>query len=131
MYTYISSISHRIYIYIYIYIGDVIFITPPENTTVCRGSDVTISCGHVIATALPVSWIINGTLFTQEEIHFSPLYQLNNSTTPTSNSLTVFSINGTTTFQCIVLSTPTTISRLGTVTVIGKCMWIQQYNDVM
>ena len=95
------------------------FTTPPENTTVCRGSDVTISCGYVTTSVLPVTWIINGTSFTQEEILFSPLYQQNNSTTPIANSLTVFSINGTTTFQCVVLSTPNTTSTRGTVTVIG------------
>ena len=94
-------------------------ITPPENTTVCRGSDMTISCGHVTATAFPVTWIINGTSFTQEEIVNSPLYQLNNPTSPLTTSLTVFSINATTTFQCIVLLTPNTTSTLGTVTVNG------------
>ena len=97
-----------------------IFTTPPENTTVCRGSDVTISCGHMIASARPVTWIINGTSFDQEDLFFSPLYQPNNLTTPIRNSLTVFSINGTATFQCVVLSTPNTTSTCGTVTVIGK-----------
>ena len=92
--------------------------TPPENTTVCRGSDVTISCGYRGAIALPVTWIINVTSFTQKEIVNSPLYKLNNPTSPSTVSLTVFSINGTTTFQCIVLSTPnTTTSTRGTVTV--------------
>ena len=81
---------------------------------------MTISCGHVTTFALPVTWIINGTSVTQDEIHFSPLYQQNSQTTSTANSLTVFSINGTTTFQCVVLSTPTTTSTPGTVTVIGK-----------
>ena len=100
------------------YIRSVVTITiPPENTTVCRGSDVTISCVYGSVTALPVTWIINGTLFTQEEIVNSPLYQLNNPTTPPAYSLTVFSINSTTTFQCIVLSTPNTISTRGTVIV--------------
>ena len=99
---------------------EVNFTTPPENTTVFRGSDVTISCGHVIIPARPVIWIINGTSFDQEEIHNSPLYQQNNSTTPIANSLTVFSINGTTTFQCVVQSTPNkTTSTRGTVTVTG------------
>ena len=93
--------------------------TPPENTTVCRGSDVTISCGYQSATALPVTWIINGTSFDQQEIKNSPLYQLNNPTSPTTFSLTVLSINGTTTFQCIVLSTPNTNSTLGIVIVIN------------
>ena len=95
--------------------------TPPENTTVCRGSDidVTISCGYLWATALLVTWIINGTSFDQQEIMNSPLYQLNNPFSPVNTSLTVFSINGTTTFQCIVLSTPNATSTLGTVTVIS------------
>ena len=88
--------------------------TPPENTTVCRDSDVTISCGYPGATALSVTWIINGTLVTQEEIVNSSLYQQNNLFRPPTFSLTVFSINGTTTFQCVVLSTPSTH---GTVTV--------------
>ena len=102
------------------YAGDVTITTPPENTTVCRGSNVTISCGHVTAIALPVTWIINGTSFDQQKILNSPLYQLNRQSTPTENSLTVFSINGTTTFQCIVLSTPNTISTIGIVTVTGS-----------
>ena len=123
--TQVDQILYLICMYVCIflcntYVGDAIITTPPENTTVCKGSDVTISCGHVTATALPVTWIINGTSFDQDEIHFSPLYQQNSQTIPTANSLTVFSINGTTTFQCIVLSTPTTTSTLGTVTVIGK-----------
>ena len=94
---------------------------PPENTTInfCRGSDVTISCGYQWATALPVTWIINGTSFTQQEVVDNPLYQLNNPTSPYSLSLTVISINHTTTFQYIIHSTPNTVSTRGTVTVIG------------
>ena len=92
---------------------------PPENITVCRGSDVNISCGYGSSTALPVKWIINGTSFDQQEVANSPLYQLNNPIRPMTFSLTVFSINGTTTFLCVVLSTPTTTmnSTCGTVTV--------------
>ena len=88
---------------------------------------MTISCGYTSATALPVTWIINGTSFTLEEIVNSPLYQLNNPISPMRVSLTVFSINDTTTFQCIVLSTQTTKSTSGTVTVIG--MSIHSYID--
>ena len=90
---------------------------PPENTTVCRGSNVTISCGYVSATAEPVTWIINGTSLTQQELLNNPLYQLNNAISPMTFSLTFFFINGTTTFQCIILSTTNTTSALGTVTV--------------
>ena len=110
-----------------LYLPVVIITTPPENRTVPRGDDVTISCGYISATTLPVTWIINGIAFTQQEITNSPLYQLDNPTIPIANSLTVFSINGTTTFQCIVLSTPTTTSTPGTVIVIG--MYIIIYVD--
>ena len=89
----------------------------PENTAVSRGSNVTISCGYLWPSALPVTWIINGTSFTQQDIVDSPLYQLNNPTNPMTLSLTVISINHTTTFQCIVHSNTDVTSTLGTVTV--------------
>ena len=92
---------------------------PPKNTAACRGSNVNISCGYVSTTALPVTWIINGTSFTPQEVVDSPLYQLNNPTSPMTVSLTVLSINHTTTFQCVVHSTPNVASTLGTVIVIA------------
>ena len=92
-------------------------MVPPVNRTVSRGSNVNISCGYGSARAVPVTWIINGTSFTQQEVVDSPLYQLNNPTSPMMVSLTVFSINDTTTFQCIVHSTMDVTSTLGTVTV--------------
>ena len=111
------------YMYIcYLYLPIVIIITPPENRVVSRGSNVTINCGYQWVTALPVTWIINGTSFTQQEIVNSPLYQLNNPASPVTTSLTVLSINGITTFQCIVLSTPVTASTRGTVIVFGMCV---------
>ena len=114
-----------VYIATYVYLV-VTIITPPENKTVCRGSDVTINCRHVTATLLPVTWIINGTSFTQDQINNSRLYQLNNPINPPTFSLTVFSINGTTTFQCVVLSTPNTTSIQGTVTV-NNGMYVHIY----
>ena len=95
------------------------FVAPPQNMTVNRGSNETISCGHVITMTRPVTWIINGTSFSQEQIFFNSLYRLNRQTTPAEISLTVFSINGTTTFQCVVHSTPVTTSTLGTINVTG------------
>ena len=95
-------------------------ILPPENKTVCRGSDVVLHCVYSGSTrALPLTWIINGTSFDQAAIKNSPSYQLNHVTTPSYRrvSLRVFSINATTTFQCVVHSTPNTTSTLGTVTV--------------
>ena len=86
---------------------------------------MTISCGYLSAMAFPVTWIINGTSFDQQKIMNSPLYQLNFAFQAMLTSLTVFSINGTTTIQCMVISTPnTTTSARGTVTVTGTyiCM---------
>ena len=77
---------------------------------------MTISCGYFRISALPVTWMINGTSFDQQAIMDSPLYQLNNPNTPLRVSLTVFSINSTTTFQCVVQSIPST---RGAVTVIS------------
>ena len=95
----------------------VTIITPPESRIVCRGRNVTISCGYQWATALPVTWIINGTSFSEQKVVDSPLYQLNNPNSPMGVSLTTFYINHTTTFQCVVRSTPNTTSTLGTITV--------------
>ena len=95
------------------------FTAQPEDTRVCKGNDVTINCGYSLAIATHTTWFINGTLFTPEELRDSPLYQLNNPFKPRIHSLTAFSIDGTTTFQCVVASSPTTTSTLGTVTVIG------------
>ena len=78
-----------------------------------------INCGYLSPTALPVTWIINGTSFTQGQVVDSPLYQLNNPNIPMKLSLTVFSINDTTTFQCIVTCPNATTSTRGTVTVNG------------
>ena len=104
----------------------VVIDTPPQNVTVNRGSDVTISCGYQWSTALAVTWIINGTSFTQQEIVDSPLYQLNNPNSPSTLSLTVISINHTTTFQCVVYSTSSTTSTLGTVKVTTG-MYVRTY----
>ena len=114
-----------IHMYVCMYVGDVIITTPPENRTVLRGSDVTISCGYGSATALTITWIINGISFNQQEIVNSPLYRLNFATSPMLTSLTVFSINGTTTFQCVVQSTTSTrgiIIVFGTY-VCSMCMY--------
>ena len=86
-----------------------------------------VHCGYAWSTRLSITWIINGTMFDQLAIQGSPLYQLNNPTTPRRVTLTVFSINRTTTFQCVVHSTPnTTTSKQGTVTVTTG-MYVRMY----
>ena len=102
-------------IYVYSYVGVVTITRPPENTTVCRGSRVIISCGYQSVILLPITWIINGMAFTEDDIGHD--YWLNNPITPNALSLTVLSINDTTTFQCIVHSTTNITSTPGTVTV--------------
>ena len=111
--------------YVYVY-PTVTIITPPENTTVCRGSDVNISCGYTGSSALPTVWVINGTSFDQSVLQSSPLYQLNNPTSPMTVSLTIFSINNSTTIQCIVQSNPVTYSTRGTINITGTyvCMYM-------
>ena len=99
------------------YVPTVTITGPPKNTTVCRGSRVIISCGYQSVTPLPVTWIINRTSFTEYDIaNMNELYLQNNPSTPNALSLTVFSINGNTTFQCVVHSTPNTTSTIGSVT---------------
>ena len=75
---------------------------------------MTISCGYQWSSVLPVTWIINGTSFTQID---SPSYRVNNPTSTMALSLTVFSINSTTTLQCIVHSITNVTSTFGKVTV--------------
>ena len=99
--------------------------TPPEDATVCRGSDVTISCGYDSDTPLDVVWRINATHFTKSQIMNISSYQLNNPTTPVNYSLTIFSINGTTTIRCaIALEVTVAISPTVTITVAGRCIML-------
>ena len=85
-------------------------ITPPESTTACRGSNITISCGNEYANAsLPVTCMINGESFTQKDIMNNSMYHIND---PKAMSITLSHINDTTTFQCIVHTTPTPIAHL-------------------
>ena len=106
-----------------VYIYPVVTIaTPPENTTVCRGSNVNISCGYISSRVFPTVWVINGTPYEQSALQSSPLYQLNNPANPMNVSLTIFSINDSTTIQCIVQSNPVTYSTRGTITVTGMCV---------
>ena len=128
--TYVSQICNLLMVYFV-----VIIYTPPGNTTACRSSNVTINCGYISGTpfpvtALPVTWIINGTSFDEASLMNSSLYQLNNPTVLTQYSLELFSINLTTTFQCIVHATNDNMklinitSTRGTVTVIGMYLYM-------
>ena len=112
--------------YVHLYIHSLVTITtPPENTTVCRGSDVTISCGYDSDIPLDVAWRINRTLhLIKSRIMNMSSYQVNNPTTPVNYSLTIFSINGTTTIRCVVTSESlmnitAALSPEATITVIG------------
>jgi len=79
---------------------------------------VTINCGYQSDTVFRVIWVENQTITDTNKAE----YQLNNALIPMSTSLTVFSINYTTSFFCQVR--PHNVnqgvsSRVGTVTVIG------------
>ena len=90
------------------------------NKTVCRGSDVEISCGNNWVES-NVTWIINGISFNPSDIMNNPSYQQNNVMTPSDYSLQVYSINDTTTFQCMIHPelNPDVTSTQGIITVIG------------
>ena len=105
--------------YMAIYLCVVIITSPPKNMAACRGSRVKISCGYQSATPLPVTWIINGTSYTEDDImNMKSSYQLKSPANPGALSLSVSPINGNTTFQCVVHSALNTIiSTVGTVTV--------------
>ena len=94
---------------------------PPMNMIICKDGDVTVNCGYGDFIS-PVTWIINGTSFNQSDIMNNPSYQQNNINRPSKYSLEVFSITGTTSFQCIIHSDPDVNSTEGIVTVIG--MWV-------
>ena len=100
----------------------VIFIDTLNNeTAVCRGSDVNVKCGYFSINSSYVEWIINGMLLNESALHNNLSYLLNNLNYTLNHSLTIFSINETTTFQCVVhtITNVTEMSSLGTVTVIG------------
>ena len=126
-------VIHDVCTFICTYVHSVVTITtPPEDTTVCRGSDVTISCGYDSNTPLNVVWRINGTAhLTQSQIMNISSYQLNNPTTPVNYSLTIFSINGTTIIRCSVASQSSNIipalSPIVTITVIGMYIMYVDY----
>ena len=124
MHTYV----YQAYSYLFYCIGTI--TTPPEDTTVCRGSDVTISCGYDSDVPLDVLWRINVKHFNESQLMNMSSYQVNNPTTPINYSLTVFSLNATTDFRCIIGTQPlSTVSSLVTVTVIG--MYVYTYVYIM
>ena len=133
------------YIRTYLYVHCVVtIVTPPESTTVCRGRDVRLDCGYQSSITLPVNqsnatlsvnqsdptlpvtWVINGDLDISDTSLNSSKYQLNNLDDPLYYSLTLLKADHTTTYQCIVENTTST---LATVTVIGMyvfclCMYV-------
>ena len=81
----------------------------------CRGSDVIISCGHNSTDIFDTVWSFNGS---------APILVMNNRMYQAINqTLTLFSINYTTTVQCAVhirVSPPIILtSGTATVTVVG------------
>ena len=92
-------------------------IKPPENITVCNGSNVTISCGYQSSAKLPVVWTIGDvTYFDEDYVDNDPRYHLNNKSNPEGYSLTIYYVNYTTTVRCGICS-PLIYSTYGTETV--------------
>ena len=121
-------VSSYIYVYVcawpffkFMCIFIVVVITrPPEDTTVCRGSDVIINCGHNSTDRFDTVWSFNGSSFSL--IVNGQVYRAINQT------LIIFSINYTTTVQCAVhirVSPPILLtSGTATVMVVGMYKYI-------
>ena len=86
----------------------VTFTSSSKNLTVCRGHNLTIECSGHRSTTSVVTWTINGTLYSESAAVNNPLYQRSNPTDSLLYSLKVFSMNHTTTFQCILYLCSTT-----------------------
>ena len=93
-------------------------IIPPENSTVCNGDDVTVSCGFQGDESLPVTWIINGCSYSEPALERRSYYHVNNRSNPMYHSLTIDSNSRTKTIQCSICLRQKN-STLGTVTVVG------------
>ena len=83
---------------------------------------MTISCGYQISIALNPRWIINDVEISSTDImnRSIVIYEVNNILMPNATSLTVLSINDTTTIQCVIPLNPEVFSWVGTVIVNGK-----------
>ena len=97
---------------------------PPENATVCRDSNVTVSCGYDFSVPVSIDWIINGNAIRSSQLDNGTY--MPNTSVPNATSLTILSINDTTTIQCSILLDPAVTSWVGTIAVIGKYMLVQQ-----
>ena len=84
---------------------------------------MTINCGYQSDTVLPIRWVENQTTIINTN---KAAYQLNNASIPMATSLTIFSINYTTSFYCKVKPKNVTevASTVGTITVIGTYVHI-------
>ena len=95
---------------------------------------MTTKCSRQQDTTSVVTWMINGTLYSKSAAANNPLYQRSNPTDSLYYSLKVFSINHTTTFQCIIYSCLTTGSKvfLGTKRVtVTTGMYIAMYTVLL
>ena len=90
---------------------------PPGDTTVCRGSNVTISCGHNSTDRFDTVWGFNGSALSK--IVNNRIYRAINQT------LIIFSINHTTNVQCAVhiRISPRIVLTSGTATVMVVGMY--------
>ena len=105
-------------------------IKPPESTTICNGSDVTISCGYQSSVLLPIVWRIDDVIyFSDDLVDNDPRYHLNNKSNPEGYSLTIYSVNYTTTVWCGICS-PTRYSTYGMVTIGMYLTWFILYIHV-
>ena len=105
------------------FILDLVFTNPPQNTTICAGNDINITCGYSYMVPLGAVWIIGGESFSSMDIKESSYLQLPKVNDVSDMVLTVYSVSeqmNETTFQCEFTLLPPVFSPVGTLTVMGK-----------
>ena len=102
-----------------------VITNPPQNTTVCAGDDVNITCGYSFNIQLRAVWIIGGVSFSTMDFIQSSQFHSPTVNDVSDTVLTVYSVTeqmNETTFQCEFTLVPPVFSTVGILTVMGKLL---------
>ena len=100
-----------------------VITNPPQNTTVCAGDNVNVTCGYSFNVQLGAVWIIGGVSFSTMDFAQSSQFHSPTVNNASDTVLTVYSASeqiNETTFQCEFTLVPPVFSPVGILTVMGK-----------